>query len=56
MFEPEADLTGLSDRAHFIKEFKAFTGKTRQEDAQNPGNPEEPGRRILFNRTAAPDG
>jgi len=34
MFDPDAGLTelahecGYSDQAHFIKEFKAFTGKT----------------------------
>jgi AraC-like DNA-binding protein len=40
MFDPEADLTGLTyecgyfDQAHFIKDFTAFTGKTPSEYAQ----------------------
>jgi transcriptional regulator GlxA family with amidase domain len=40
MFDPETDLTGLAyqcgyfDQAHFIKEFRAFTGKTPSEYAQ----------------------
>jgi AraC-like DNA-binding protein len=39
MFDPETDLTGLAyqcgyfDQAHFIKEFRAFTGKTPSEYA-----------------------
>jgi AraC-like DNA-binding protein len=39
MFDPEADLTGLAyqcgyfDQAHFIKEFREFTGKTPSEYA-----------------------
>src|SRR5262245_32094063 len=39
MFDPDADLTELAyecgyfDQAHFIKDFKAFTGKTRSEHA-----------------------
>jgi AraC-like DNA-binding protein len=41
MFEPEADLTGLAyqcgyfDQAHFIKEFRAFTGQTPSEYAKH---------------------
>jgi AraC-like DNA-binding protein len=40
MFDPQADLTQLAyqcgyfDQAHFIKEFRAFTGKTPSEYAQ----------------------
>jgi len=40
MFEPDADLTGLAyecgyfDQAHFIKDFKAFAGRTPSEYAQ----------------------
>ncbi len=40
MFEPDSDLTTLAhdcgyfDQAHFIKDFKAFTGKTPSEYAQ----------------------
>jgi len=40
MFDPDAELTGLAydcgyfDQAHFIKDFKAFTGKTPSEYAQ----------------------
>jgi len=52
MFEPEADLTalaydcGFSDQAHFIKEFKAFTGKTPGEYARRMRKFQE----ILKNR------
>jgi AraC-like DNA-binding protein len=41
MFDPDADLTGLTyecgyfDQAHFIKDFKAFVGKTPSEYAQH---------------------
>jgi AraC-like DNA-binding protein len=40
MFDPDADLTQLAhdcgyfDQAHFVKEFKAFTGKTPTQHAQ----------------------
>ncbi|HMF12979.1 MAG TPA: helix-turn-helix domain-containing protein, partial [Gemmataceae bacterium] len=40
LFDPDADLTSLAyecgyfDQAHFIKDFKAFTGQTPSEYAQ----------------------
>jgi AraC-like DNA-binding protein len=64
MFDPDADLTKLAyecgyfDQAHFIKDFKAFTGKTPSEHAEQMRKLQEilQSKDVVFLQSAAPGG
>ena len=62
MFDPDADLTGLAyecgyfDQAHFIKDFKAFVGKTPSEYAQHMRQMQEiiKSKDVVFLQSSSP--
>ena len=64
MFDPDADLTGLAyecgyfDQAHFIKDFKAFVGKTPSEYAQHMRRMQEilKSKDVVFLQSSSPPG